>query len=116
MNIPRFSVRNSVLVNWVMIFMILAGLFSLSRLPRELMPDIEMNWVFIVTVYPGVSPEEIEDLVTKPIEDAIEDVDKIINKIFITTHYQITKAIELFEGDPSHMEEINELKKAVTKQ
>ncbi|MBT4824555.1 hypothetical protein HN695_07560 [Candidatus Woesearchaeota archaeon] len=46
----------------------------------------------------------------------IEDVEKIINKIFITTHYQITKAIELFEGDVSHIEEIKELKKAVTKQ
>jgi len=77
MNIPKFSVRNSVLVNLVMILMILAGLFALSRLPRELMSKIEMNWVFITTIYPGISPEEIEELITKPIEDAIESVDKI---------------------------------------
>ncbi len=77
MNIPRFSVRNSVLVNLIMILMILAGIFALNRLPRELMPDIDMNWVFVITVYPGVAPDEIEELITKPIEEAIEDVDKI---------------------------------------
>jgi len=77
MNIPKFSVRNSVLVNLIMILMILAGLFALSRLPRELMSKIEMNWVFITTIYPGISPEEIEELITKPIEDAIESVDRI---------------------------------------
>ncbi|MFC1562699.1 efflux RND transporter permease subunit [candidate division KSB1 bacterium] len=77
MNIPKFSVRNSVFVNLIMILMILAGLFALFALPRELMPKIDMNWVFITTIYPGVSPEEIEELITKPIEDAIESVDKI---------------------------------------
>jgi len=77
MNIPKFSVRNSVLVNLIMIIMIAAGLLALIRLPSELMPKIEMNWVFITTIYPGVSPEEIEELITKPIEDAIENVDKV---------------------------------------
>ncbi len=77
MNIPKFSVRNSVFVNLIMILMIIAGLFALIRLPRELIPKIDMNWVFITTIYPGVSPEEIEELITKPIEEAIENVDKI---------------------------------------
>ena len=77
MNIPRFSVRNSVLVNLVMILMVISGFYALSKLPRELIPNIDMNWVFIITPYPGASPEEIEKLITKPIEDEIENIEKI---------------------------------------
>jgi len=77
MNIPRFSVRNSVFVNLIMILMVVSGIYALSKLPRELIPNMDMNWVFIITIYPGASPEEIEKLITKPIEDAIEDVEKV---------------------------------------
>ena len=77
MNIPKFSVRNSVFVNLIMILMILAGAYSLVKLPRELIPDIDMNWAFITTIYPGVSPEEIEEIITKPLEDAVKNIEKV---------------------------------------
>lgn len=73
----RLSVNNPVLVNLVMTSTIVIGLVALMALPRELFPNIDMNWVFITKVYPGVSPEEIEKLITKPIEDEIQDVEGI---------------------------------------
>jgi len=50
------------------------GLFAFSRLKVDLMPDISFPVVVVVTAYPGVSPEEIENFVTKPIEEGLSTV------------------------------------------
>ncbi|MBW2609994.1 MAG: efflux RND transporter permease subunit [Deltaproteobacteria bacterium] len=77
MSLARLSVRNPVLANLVMIAIIVLGIVSLAGLPRELLPDISMHWVYIATPYPGVPPEEIEKLITIPIEEEIKDVEDI---------------------------------------
>ena len=76
--ISDFAVDNPVLVNLIMIGIIVIGaLWALPQLPRELMPNMSLNWAFIVVSYRGVAPEEIEQYVTIPIEEAVEDVDGI---------------------------------------
>lgn len=77
MTLPSFSVKNSVLVNVLMILVIAMGAFALFSLPRELFPQIRLNRVIVTVVYPGASPEEIEKLIVKPIEDEIKEVDKL---------------------------------------
>jgi len=54
--------------------LVVLGLQSRSRLPVDLYPDIEFPMLFISTVYAGTGPEEMETLVTKPIEDAVSTV------------------------------------------
>lgn len=76
--ISNFAVDNPVLVNLIMIGIIVIGaLWALPQLPRELMPNMSLNWAFIVVSYRGVAPEEIEQYVTIPIEEAVEDIDGI---------------------------------------
>ncbi len=77
MSIPRFSVNNSVLVNVVMILIIALGTYALIVIPLELFPQVRLNRVVISVIYPGASPEEVEKLITKPIEDEIKDVDHL---------------------------------------
>jgi multidrug efflux pump subunit AcrB len=77
MSIFKISVDNPVLVNMLMIAVIVLGTYSFLTLPREAMPNIEFNWAFILTIYPGASPEEIEQLITIPLEEEIQDVEKI---------------------------------------
>ncbi len=77
MNIAKLSVNNPVTANTSMLAVILLGIFALTSLPREFLPDINFNMSMIITAYPGTSPEEIEKLITKPIEDDIKDVSKI---------------------------------------
>jgi multidrug efflux pump subunit AcrB len=77
MNLARISVKNSVTVNTVMCTIILLGLLSLSRLPREYMPDVTLNMAIIHTFFPGTSPEDVEKLITIPIEEEIKDVNDI---------------------------------------
>ncbi len=73
----KLSVRNPVLSNLLMITLTVLGVLSFLGLPRELMPKISFNWAFVVTLYPNVPAEDIEQLVTIPIEDEIADLDGV---------------------------------------
>ena len=73
----KLSVNNPVLVHMITIAVIVFGSYALINMPRELERDMSFNWAIIWVTYPGVSPEEIEKLIVKPIEDEIADVDKI---------------------------------------
>jgi multidrug efflux pump subunit AcrB len=75
----KLAIKNPVFVNLLMITILVLGGISYWQLPRELMPNIGFNWIFIITSYPGTSPEEIEKLITIPIEDEIIDVERIEN-------------------------------------
>lgn len=73
MSIPKFSVRNPVLANLVMIAVMAFGVYAWIVLPRELTPEIKLKSATVTTIYPGASSDEVERLVTAPIEDAIEE-------------------------------------------
>ena len=71
MKLARFSVSRPVLTTMVTLIIILIGLFSLSRLKIDLLPDIELPSLTIRTQYEGASPEVMERLVTQVIEEII---------------------------------------------
>lgn len=80
MNITELSIKRPTLI--VVIFTVLTflGIFCYQKLDYELLPDFSMPALTIVTVYPGASPSEVENSVTKKIEDAVsttENIDKI---------------------------------------
>ena len=77
MSIAKFSVRNPVFVNLVMVGLFCFGGICLLSMPQELNPQIDFNWVTIAISYPGASPEEVESLIVDPIEAEIHDLDKI---------------------------------------
>ncbi len=70
--LARFSVRNPVAVNLATITVVFAGLLTYLGMPREVFPDFSLGTVTVTTVFPGASPEDVERLVTLPIEERIE--------------------------------------------
>jgi hydrophobic/amphiphilic exporter-1 (mainly G- bacteria), HAE1 family len=74
MNIARFSVHRPIFTSMAALILILLGGVSLSRLPVDLMPDITYPTLSISTLYANASPEEMETLVTRPIEEAMSAV------------------------------------------
>ncbi|MDP8224123.1 MAG: efflux RND transporter permease subunit [Candidatus Lernaella stagnicola] len=72
--IIRLSVDNPVLVNILMATIMIIGLFAFLDMPRELVSEVKFNWVFVITPWPGASSEEVEQLVTIPIEEEIQDI------------------------------------------
>ncbi|MFQ5652641.1 MAG: efflux RND transporter permease subunit [bacterium] len=79
MSIAKFSIRNPVLVNIIMIAVMVYGTFALLSLPREMMPDVSFPWVFVITRAPGFSPEDVEKLITNELEQEVSNVDDIDN-------------------------------------
>ncbi len=72
--ITRVSINNPVFATMVMIGITVLGLFSYQRLKVEQMPDTSLPFVFVLTNYPGASPDAVEVDVTKPIEYAVNQV------------------------------------------
>lgn len=77
MNLPEISIKRPTLVVVLFSILVLGGLFSYSKLGYELIPKFEVNVITISTVYPGASPSEVENTVTKKIEEAVSSLEHI---------------------------------------
>ena len=77
MKIVNISVDRPVTILMVIFIIIVLGAISVSRLPREMMPDITYPVVTIITRYSGVSPEDVENMVTRPIEETVSTVNNV---------------------------------------
>jgi HAE1 family hydrophobic/amphiphilic exporter-1 len=85
MKLAEISIKRPSLVVVLFTILTLGGLFSYSLLGYELIPKFEQNVISIATIYPGASPSEVENTVTKKIEDAIasmENIKKIDSKSY----------------------------------
>ncbi len=71
MNISRFSILRPVFTMMVILIIIILGGVSLTRVPIDLMPDITYPTISIITGYENAGPEEVEELITRPIEQAM---------------------------------------------
>ncbi|MBN2445905.1 MAG: efflux RND transporter permease subunit [Phycisphaerae bacterium] len=76
-SLPRWSVRNPVLVGVLMITIIAGGVFSAFTLVREMFPESRPNMVLIRVLYPGASPEEVEKGLALRLEEVIQDVEGV---------------------------------------
>ncbi|EMI22167.1 cation/multidrug efflux pump, partial [Rhodopirellula maiorica SM1] len=76
-SIIAWSVKNWQAMNVIMLGTLLLGAWSLTQLRREFWPDFELYIVNVSVVYPGASPDEIEQGILEKIEEAIRTVDGI---------------------------------------
>ncbi len=77
MKLHEISVKRPIAVTMVVLIFVVIGLYSLSMLPMELMPEMEMNYALVYTSYSNAGSSEVESLVTKTIEGAISSVSGI---------------------------------------
>jgi Cu(I)/Ag(I) efflux system membrane protein CusA/SilA len=74
--IIRWSARNLLLVGFAGVFLTLAGLYAVSRVPLDAIPDLSDVQVIVYTEYPGQAPQVVEDQVTYPLTTAMLSVPK----------------------------------------
>ena len=72
--IVRFSVRKKLFVGLTALFLLIGGIYAMLTLPIDAVPDITNNQVQIVTVSPTLAPQEVEQLITLPIEIAMSNI------------------------------------------
>lgn len=78
--------------------LVLVGISAYRALPREGAPDITIPQVFITAVYPGTSPEEMENLVTIPIEKKLNELGNVKKIRSVSSDSLTTFAIEYVKG------------------
>lgn len=71
------AVKRPIMTTLCFITVIILGLFSLAKLPIDLYPDIDTNTLMVITMYPGASAEDIEQNVTKPLENTLNSVEHL---------------------------------------
>jgi multidrug efflux pump subunit AcrB len=67
--------NQKLLINLVVLLIMLAGFAVLQRINREAFPEVNFDMVTVTTIYPGGSPDELEQLVSIPIEEKLREVD-----------------------------------------
>ncbi|MBQ8866959.1 MAG: efflux RND transporter permease subunit [Bacteroidaceae bacterium] len=75
MSLYEGAVKKPIMTTLCFVAVAIFGLFSLSKLPIDLMPDIETNTIMVMTAYPGASAEDIENNVTRPLENTLNSVE-----------------------------------------
>ena len=77
MSLPALSIRRPVTTVMLTLIVIILGVISLTNLKQELMPEINLGVAIVVASYDGAGPEEVETLVTKPLETALSTVNNL---------------------------------------
>ncbi len=77
MSLYGSAVKRPIMTTLCFVAVIILGLFSLAKLPIDLYPDIDTNTIMVITMYPGASAEDIEQNVTKPLENALNSVEHL---------------------------------------
>ncbi|MEM1415582.1 MAG: efflux RND transporter permease subunit [Myxococcota bacterium] len=80
------------------VFILVAGTYSYATLPREANPEVEVPIIIVTTPYVGVSPEDIESLVTVPLENELSGV-KDLDDMTSTSYEGVSVVILEFEAD-----------------
>jgi len=77
MSLSALSIRRPVLVLMLITFLAVMGLISYFRLPVELFPSVQFPFVTILTSYPGAGPEEVETLISRPLEEQVSSLTNV---------------------------------------
>ena len=77
--ISKFSVKKPYTVLVGVVLAIILGVVSFTRMTADLLPNINLPYVIVMTTYPGASPETVETVVTQPVESAMATVSNIEN-------------------------------------
>ena len=107
MSLYEGAVKRPIMTALVFIAIAILGLFSLTKLPIDLYPDIETNTIMVMTAYPGASAEDIETNLTRPLENALNAVEDLKhmssqsreNYSLITLEFEYGNDIDVLTND-----------------
>ena len=107
MSLYEGSVKKPIMTSLCFVAVAIMGLFSLTKLPIDLFPDIETNTIMVMTAYPGASAADIENNLTRPLENALNAVSDLKhisseskeNISLITLEFEFGEDIDVLTND-----------------
>ncbi|NMH28688.1 efflux RND transporter permease subunit [Flavobacterium silvaticum] len=112
MKIAEISIKRPTLIIVLFIILTLGGLFSFSNLSYELIPKFEINVVTIATVYPGASPAEVENTVTRKIEDAVGSLE-LVKKVESKSYESLSLVMVTLEAEADADYSLNDAQRKI---
>lgn len=105
MNLAELSIKRPIFITCIVSLMLILGMMSMSKMPVDLFPDVTFPTIFVQTIYPGASPEDMEKLVSKTIEDemgSLAGLDKMYSQnadgvSYVTLSFKIGNDIKDLE-------------------
>lgn len=110
--LSTFSIKNSTSIIVLIFIILLAGLMSYRAMPKESFPEIVIPTIYVGVSYPGNSPVDMENLITRPIEKEIKEISGI-SKFYSTSIQDYSTIIAEFEFDVNPAEALTDVKDAV---
>jgi multidrug efflux pump len=86
MDIVGIAIRNARLTLSLMLFLTIAGAFAYRGIPKEAEPDVQIPIIYVSMSYSGISPEDSERLLLRPMESALKNIANV--KEMTATAYQ----------------------------
>jgi HAE1 family hydrophobic/amphiphilic exporter-1 len=74
MNLPELAIRRHVTTLMILVSLVVLGAVALARLPLAFMPEVEEPELFVILPWDNASPEQVERMVVRPVEDALGSV------------------------------------------
>ena len=96
MQLPTWSIKNAAFVLVIVGILALVGVMNYLTMPRLEDPSINIPVYLVTVVYPGTTPEDMEQLIVDPIEDRLEDIDEIEA---VTTNISEGVAVVKIDGE-----------------
>ena len=94
----KWMARNHVAANLLMLVFLVGGVIAALSVKVEVFPEVELDRVTVSVIYPGAGPEEVEDGVVRPIEEAVNGVDGVKRVIANAAEGGASVVVELIEG------------------
>jgi len=94
MNISSLSIKRPVATIMLMMMVVVLGVSAFLGMPRDLMPKIEYPMALVICDYPNAAPQEVESMVTKPLETALASVEGLDSMYSITLQGQSVVAVQ----------------------
>jgi len=113
--LSKLSVKKPFTVLVAVVIVIVLGIIAFTRMSPELLPEIDLPYVVVVTAYAGASPEEVEGEVTKPLEqvfatlDNIKTIDSSSNENYSMIILQFTDSVNMDSVNVDIREQISKV-------
>ena len=96
--ISKFSVKRPYTVVVGVVLVLILGIVSFTSMKTDLLPDMTLPYALVMTTYPGASPEEVETVVTRPVEQAMATISNIENVTSVSSENMSTVILEFAQS------------------
>lgn len=101
---PRFSVKKPYTILIAVLVVIMLGVVSITKMQLDLLPEVSLPYLLVITTYPGASPEKVESTVTRPLESGLGNITGV--KEVTSFSYENYSLVQLEFVDDTDMDSV----------